>query len=109
MIRFLAQRLGFGLLVLLALSTFVFFLFFVAPGDPARMIAGDKASEAQLQQIRVNLGVDQPMVEPRRAGRLDLRGEVEVRPRGKDQGRFRLTGLADCAQLDDTADRRAML
>jgi len=63
MIRFLAQRLGFGLLVLLALSTFVFFLFFVAPGDPARMIAGDKASEAQLQQIRVNLGVDQPMVE----------------------------------------------
>ena len=63
MIRFLMQRLGFGALVLLALSTFVFFLFFVAPGDPARMIAGDKATEAQLQQIRTNLGVDRPMVQ----------------------------------------------
>jgi peptide/nickel transport system permease protein len=63
MTRFLAQRLGFGALVLLVLSSFVFVLFFVAPGDPARMIAGDKATETQLQQIRTNLGVDRPMVE----------------------------------------------
>lgn len=63
MIRFLAQRLGFGVLVLLTLSSFVFFLFFVAPGDPARVIAGDKATEQQLEQIRTNLGVDRPMIE----------------------------------------------
>lgn len=63
MIRFLAQRLGFGALVLLTLSSFVFFLFFVAPGDPARVIAGDKATEQQLEQIRTNLGVDRPMIE----------------------------------------------
>ena len=62
MIRFLAHRVGFGAGVLLVLSAFVFFLFFVAPGDPARMIAGDKATEAQLQQIRKNLGVDRPIV-----------------------------------------------
>lgn len=48
MIRFLARRLLFGAGVLVALSAFVFFLFFVAPGDPARMIAGDKATEAQI-------------------------------------------------------------
>ena len=63
MIRFLAQRLGFGALVLLTLSSFVFFLFFVAPGDPARVIAGDKATEQQLEQIRTNLGVDRPVIE----------------------------------------------
>lgn len=63
MIRFLARRVFFGAGVLLALSAFVFFLFFVAPGDPARMIAGDKATEAQLQQIRKNLGVDRPVIE----------------------------------------------
>lgn len=63
MIRFLAQRLGFGALVLLTLSSFVFFLFFVAPGDPARVIAGDKATEQQLEQIRANLGVDRPVIE----------------------------------------------
>ena len=62
MIRFLAHRVGFGAGVLLVLSAFIFFLFFVAPGDPARMIAGDKATEAQLQQIRKNLGVDRPIV-----------------------------------------------
>lgn len=62
MIRFLTQRLIFGAGVLLMLSAFVFFLFFVAPGDPARMIAGDKATDAQLVQIRKNLGVDRPIV-----------------------------------------------
>jgi len=62
MIRFLTQRLIFGAGVLLTLSAFVFFLFFVAPGDPARMIAGDKATDAQLVQIRKNLGVDRPIV-----------------------------------------------
>jgi len=62
MIRFLASRVGFGAGVLLVLSAFVFFLFFVAPGDPARMIAGDKATESQLQQIRKNLGVDRPII-----------------------------------------------
>lgn len=62
MIRFLSHRIGFGAGVLLVLSAFVFFLFFVAPGDPARMIAGDKATESQLTQIRKNLGVDRPIV-----------------------------------------------
>ncbi|MFV0436111.1 MAG: ABC transporter permease [Desulfopila sp.] len=61
MIRFLARRLAFGALVLLALSSFVFLLFYVAPGDPARMIAGDKATERQLEQIRRNIGSDLPM------------------------------------------------
>ncbi|MFO1105995.1 MAG: ABC transporter permease [Amaricoccus sp.] len=62
MIRYLAQRLAFAALVLIALSGFVFLLFFVAPGDPARVIAGDKATEAQLVQIRQNLGLDQPIL-----------------------------------------------
>ena len=63
MIGYLARRLGFGVGVLLTLSVFVFFLFFIAPGDPARMIAGDKATETQLVQIRANLGLDRPIVE----------------------------------------------
>ena len=63
MIRFLLGRIGFAALILFALSTFVFFLFFVAPGDPARMVAGDKATEAQLVQIRTNPGLDRPIHE----------------------------------------------
>ncbi|WP_224703972.1 ABC transporter permease [Devosia aquimaris] len=63
MIRFLAGRLAFAALILFALSTFVFVLFFVAPGDPARLVAGDKATETQLIQIRSNLGLDRPIHE----------------------------------------------
>lgn len=63
MIRFIAKRLLFSAFVLFTLSLFVFFLFFVAPGDPARMIAGEKATETQLVQIRTNLGLDRPMYE----------------------------------------------
>ncbi|AFR31367.1 ABC transporter permease [Arthrobacter sp. Rue61a] len=61
MLSFLAKRLGFGLLVLVSLSIFVFVLFYVAPGDPARVIAGDKATPEMLAQIRANLGLDQPI------------------------------------------------
>ncbi|WP_341394502.1 ABC transporter permease [Arthrobacter sp. G119Y2] len=61
MIPFLVKRLAFGALVLLCLSIFVFILFFVAPGDPARVIAGDKATPEILSQIRSNLGLDKPI------------------------------------------------
>ncbi len=61
MIAFLLRRLGFGVLVLFTLSAFVFVLFFVAPGDPARVVGGVKATAQQLEQIRQNLGLDQPI------------------------------------------------
>ena len=76
MIRFLAGRAAFGALVLLVLSGFVFFLFFVAPGDPARMVAGDKATEAQLIQIRHNLGLDP--ANPRAVSELPRQGRCRA-------------------------------
>ncbi len=63
MIAFLASRLAFAAAVLLALSAFVFLLFFVAPGDPARLLTGEKATEAQVAQVRANLGLDRPIHE----------------------------------------------
>lgn len=63
MIRFILSRIGFAALVLLMLSGFVFTLFFVAPGDPARLVAGERATEAQVIQVRENLGLDRPVIE----------------------------------------------
>ncbi|MFD1941725.1 ABC transporter permease [Paradevosia shaoguanensis] len=63
MIRFIASRIGFAALVLVLLSGFVFTLFFVAPGDPARLVAGERATEAQVAQVRENLGLDRPIIE----------------------------------------------
>ncbi|KUF07106.1 ABC transporter permease [Leucobacter sp. G161] len=63
MIRYVLSRVGFGALVLFLLSIFVFILFYVSPTDPARVIAGDKATEALMEQIRLNLGLDKPMIQ----------------------------------------------
>ncbi|MDQ0138090.1 peptide/nickel transport system permease protein [Neorhizobium galegae] len=38
----------------------VFSLLYLAPGDPALVIAGDQATAAQIEQVRTNLGLNDP-------------------------------------------------
>jgi len=49
--------------VLWAVVTLVFFLIRIVPGDPARQLVGENASEQQYQQARLDLGLDQPLLE----------------------------------------------
>jgi peptide/nickel transport system permease protein len=63
MIRFLLRRVLFGLLVLWLISVAVFALFFVAPHDPARTIAGRQATAQTIALVRHRLGLDQPILE----------------------------------------------
>jgi peptide/nickel transport system permease protein len=63
MIKVLAQRLAYAALILFLLSMFIFLLFYVAPGNPARLIAGEKASAEVLAQVTHNLGLDRPIYE----------------------------------------------
>jgi peptide/nickel transport system permease protein len=49
-------------LVMWLVSTCTFVLFFVAPGNPAKTIAGDKAPEQTVQVVRHRLGLDQPTI-----------------------------------------------
>ncbi len=48
------------LVTLLGLLFFTFLLTTLSPVDPALRIAGDRASEASLAQVRSDLGLDQP-------------------------------------------------
>lgn len=48
------------LVTLLGLLLFTFLLTTLSPVDPALRIAGDRASEATLAQVRSDLGLDQP-------------------------------------------------
>lgn len=59
----LSLRLLFGLLSLIFISIITFFASSLAPGDPARLIAGEKATEETYQRIRQNLGLDKPWPE----------------------------------------------
>ena len=41
---------------------FVFSLLYIAPGDPAAVIAGDQATPADVERIRQSLGLDRPFL-----------------------------------------------
>jgi peptide/nickel transport system permease protein len=60
-IAFLARRLGFMVVVLLGVSVITFMIAHLAPGDPARLMAGPQASAQTVEQLRVQLGLDQPL------------------------------------------------
>ena len=46
----------------LGVSIAVFLVLHLIPGDPARMAAGPDATEADIEQIRMNYGLDRPIV-----------------------------------------------
>jgi peptide/nickel transport system permease protein len=48
--------------VMAIVALFVFSLLYIAPGDPAVVIAGDQASPADVERIRQSLGLDQPFL-----------------------------------------------
>ncbi|HOX78998.1 MAG TPA: ABC transporter permease [Bacteroidales bacterium] len=61
MIKFILNRLFYGLLVLLGVITLIFILFNILPGDPARMLLGQRADISSVEMIRKDLGLDKPL------------------------------------------------
>lgn len=61
MLKFIAKRLFYGFLVLLGVVVVVFLLFNVLPGDPARMMLGQRADAASIETINKDLGRDKPL------------------------------------------------
>ena len=61
MIRFLIRRVLLGILVLWLITMAVFGLFFVAPNNVARTMAGRQATPQTVELIRERLGLDQPV------------------------------------------------
>ena len=57
---FIIRRLAQAILTILVVSVIVFGSLHLAPGDPAIVIGGNKATEEQLEQIRRRFGLDQP-------------------------------------------------
>lgn len=61
MLRYILNKTVYSLLVLWGVATVVFFLFNLQTGDPARMVAGQRADEKSLAAIRKDLGLNQPL------------------------------------------------
>ena len=61
MSRYVGRRLVHLVPVLFGVSVLVFFGMHLIPGDVALLLLGDKGSEAELERLRHQLGLDQPV------------------------------------------------
>ena len=48
--------------MLLGVSIVVFFMVRAIPGDPAQLLLGQQATQAQVEQVRENMGLDKPVI-----------------------------------------------
>jgi peptide/nickel transport system permease protein len=61
MFAYIVRRILATIPVMVVVAVFVFALLHLSPGDPAAIIAGDTATEADIIGIRAKLGLDQPI------------------------------------------------
>ena len=62
MLGYLLRRVLATIPVMAVVALFVFSLRYIAPGDPASIIAGDQATPADVERIRAGLGLDRPFL-----------------------------------------------
>jgi len=62
MLLYVLKRLLTTIPVMAIVALFVFSLLYLAPGDPAAVIAGDQATTAEIEKIRQSLGLDRPFI-----------------------------------------------
>jgi len=61
MLKYLVKRLLTLIPVLFVVSLMIFLLIHLTPGDPARVMLGDQATEEQVQELRRAMGLDRPL------------------------------------------------
>ena len=62
MVKYILKRLAQMVLLLIGMSFIVFASLYIAPGDPAQMVAGVAATEQDIEAVRVSLGLDKPFL-----------------------------------------------
>ena len=60
--RYVIKRIMLMLLLLLGMSFIVFASLYIAPGDPAVMVAGASATPEDVERVRISLGLDRSFV-----------------------------------------------
>jgi peptide/nickel transport system permease protein len=62
MFAYIVRRVLATIPVMAIVALFVFSLLYIAPGDPAAVIAGDQATPDDVERIRQSLGLDRPFL-----------------------------------------------
>jgi peptide/nickel transport system permease protein len=63
LLNYVLKRLLYSIPVLIGVTLLVFIISHAIPGDPARMMAGQKASREAVQNLRHSMGLDRPLPE----------------------------------------------
>lgn len=61
MVGYVTRKLLYSLSVLFGIVTVVFLLFAALPGDPARLMLGQRADQSEVEMIRKDLGLNLPL------------------------------------------------
>jgi peptide/nickel transport system permease protein len=61
MITFITKKICYGLLVMFGVVTLIFIIFNLLPGDPARMMLGQRSDPQAIAAINKELGLDRPL------------------------------------------------
>jgi peptide/nickel transport system permease protein len=61
LLRYIIRRLLQAIPVFIGVTLITFILFFIAPGDPARLIAGQRADAETIARVRAMWGLDKPL------------------------------------------------
>jgi peptide/nickel transport system permease protein len=61
MLAFIIRRLLSTVMVMTTVAVFIFLLLHLSPGDPAAIIVGDNATQVQIDAVRKQLGLDDPL------------------------------------------------
>ena len=92
---------------LFGVVTLVFFMIALSPGDPARVMLGERASKEKLEKLRADLGLDKPLIEQyglylKRIVRLDFGKSIKSGQKVWDEVKARYPAtieLALCAMI----------
>ncbi|MBF9014087.1 MULTISPECIES: ABC transporter permease [unclassified Oceanispirochaeta] len=107
MIRYILKRLVMLFPTLFGVVTLVFFMIALSPGDPARVMLGERASKEKLEKLRADLGLDKPLIEQyglylKRIVRLDFGKSIKSGQKVWDEVKARYPAtieLALCAMI----------
>lgn len=92
---------------LFGVVTLVFFMIALSPGDPARVMLGERASKEKIEKLRADLGLDKPLIQQygiylKNVAHLDFGKSIKSGQRVMDEIKERYPAtieLALCAMI----------
>ncbi len=107
MLKYILKRLSLLIPTLFGVITLVFSMIALSPGDPARVMLGERANKESVERLRRELGLDKPLIQQytaylRRVAVLDFQRSIKTGQKVIDEIKARFPATVElslCAML----------